>query len=402
VVGLMMQQLATTVGSPGHADARPISGRRIRQRATFEGLRMPEGRMRGAPVRRTPRAQEAHEARACARSLERYARASRPAALAQLSRGLASFTASWLAMGWALANAPILVPVLTLPIAVSMILLFVVQHDCGHRSFFASRAANDWVGRFLCVLTVLPYTSWRRAHQVHHATSGDLDRRGIGDIPTLTVEEYRGLSPLRRLEYRLRRNPFVMFGLGGLYLFVTNRLPHGAPGRRLERWLSTQGTNAGIAAFWLLGAWLLGIGAWFVVLHLAIVMVYFAGGIWLFYVGHQFPAMRWQRRPDWDLQAASLYGSSFVELPAPLRWFGGGICIHHVHHLRVRIPNYRLAESLAAHPMLAVTNRLSFREALGTHRLALWDEHAGRLVSFGEVARRGECETARGGKPCRV
>ncbi len=285
-----------------------------------------------------------------------------------------------------------------------MILLFVIQHDCGHRSFFRSRAANDWTGRALGMLTLLPYAAWRSAHDVHHATSGDLGRRGIGDIETLTVREYRGLGRREQRSYRLRRHPLVLLGLGGLYLFFTYRVPQRVFGRQHPPcWLSTQGTNLAILALWAAGSWLLG-SVWLLLgLQLVIVVTYFAGGIWLFYVEHQFPGARWDRHELWDLHVAALRGSSFLDLPAPLRWFAGGIGVHHAHHLRVKVPNYRMREALAANPRLASVNRLTLREALRTWRLALWDEGTGRLVGFEDIRARPIRDVLGGGeRPCRV
>ncbi len=349
---------------------------------------------------------EVREARAHARALTPFARPLLGPALAQLARGLASFFVSWAALCWCVHAAPWLAPLCMVPIAASMILLFVIQHDCGHRAFFRSRAANDWTGRVLGALTVLPYGAWRSAHDVHHATSGDLSRRGIGDIETLTVREFLGLGPRERLVYRLRRHPLVFLGLGGLYLFVANRTPQRIPGRsRRSMWISTQGTNLGMLVFWALGAWALGSFWLMVALQITLVMLYFVGGIWLFFVEHQFPEARWEAAESWDLHVAALQGSSFVDLPMPLRWFAGGIGVHHAHHLKVKVPNYRMDEALAANALLASVNRLTFREALRTHRLALWDEGSGRLVTFQEVEPRPVrqvAQVATGGTPCRA
>lgn len=340
-------------------------------------------------------------ARAYARLLTPHAQPCTRRALRQLLSSLAFFALCWAGIWSALSFNLYVALLLVVPTAAGMIRLFVIQHDCGHRSFFRSRATNDWTGRGLSLLTLMPYTSWRRSHDLHHAASGDLGRRGVGDVLTLTVAEYCRLSPWKRIAYRLYRSPLVLFGLGGLYLLVTHRLPYGATLERRALWLSTQGTNIGLLAFWGAGAWLLGLGT-FLTLQMSIILVYFMFGVWLFYVEHQFPATRWDRSDSWDFHAAALHGSSFLDLPPLLRWFAGGIGVHHVHHLKVKVPNYRMAECLEAQPSLRSINRLSVREALAGCRLALWDEERRELVSFDRVKESSAQETAAGGVPCRA
>lgn len=341
-------------------------------------------------------------ARAYARSLAAHARPDTRAALGQLLGGLAYFAACWAGIWWALSFSVYVALLLVVPTAAGMIRLFVIQHDCGHRSFFGSRAANDWTGRLLSLLTLMPYTSWRRFHDAHHAASGDLERRGVGDLWTLTLAEYRRLPAWRRAVYRLQRSPLGLFGLGGLYLLLTHRLPYGASVDRRTLWWSTQGTNLGLVALWGAGAWLAGGLGTFLAIQLPIVFVYFVFGVFLFYVEHQFPGMRWWRGDAWDFHAAALYGSSFLDLGCVLRWFAGGIGVHHVHHLKVRIPNYRMRECLAAHPELRSINRITLRQALGSCRLALWDEKEGQLVGFGQVRESAGAASVAGGLPCRA
>ncbi len=282
----------------------------------------------------------------------------------------------WLAFTLALLNGAFLVR------------LFIIQHDCGHGSFFRNRQVSDWTGRMLGVLTLTPYDVWRRTHSAHHASSGNLDRRGMGDVHTLTVDEYRAKSWLGRLGYRIYRNPVVLFGLGPGYLFLLqNRLPLGLFRDGWKYWTSAMGTNFAIAVGLGLILWF---GGWqalvFIYLPTSILAASF--GVWLFYVQHQFEDTNWQREPDWDLHDAALAGSSHYVLPPVLRWFSGNIGIHHVHHLYSRIPFYRLTDVLRDHPELAQAQRLTLWESLKSARLHLWDEGQQKLLSFRQARLR--------------
>jgi acyl-lipid omega-6 desaturase (Delta-12 desaturase) len=275
---------------------------------------------------------------------------------------------------------------LTIPAAFFLVRLFMIQHDCGHGSFFRNRQANEWVGRIAGVFTITPYHYWRQTHALHHATSGNLDRRsGLGEIETLTVEEYRVLPPLRRLGYRLYRHPLVMFGLGPAYVFLlSQRVPLGMMRQGWRPWASVIGNGLGAAAGLAGLAWLFGIGP---VLIVNVVTMLLAAtiGVWLFYVQHQFEGATWARNELWSRDEAALAGSSHYDLPQPFRWMTGNIGIHHVHHLSSRIPFYRLSKVLKDHPELRAMNRLGFLESFRCARLTLWDEEAGKLVSFREA-----------------
>ena len=276
---------------------------------------------------------------------------------------------------------------LTLPAAAFLVRLFMIQHDCGHGSFFGLRQANEWVGRAIGVLTLTPYDYWRQAHAIHHATSGNLDRRGLGAIRILTTEEYRALRPMQRLGYRLYRNPLVMFGLGPAYLFfLEQRLPVGMMRQGLRPWLSVAGNTA--AALAALGAliWLFGPAPVLTVNLLTLVLAATIG-VWLFYVQHQFEGAVWRRNGDWDRDASALECSSHYDLPPVLRWFTANIGIHHVHHLSSRIPFYRLPSVLKDHPQLKAQSRVGLWESFRYATLALWDEAEGRLVTFREARR---------------
>jgi omega-6 fatty acid desaturase (delta-12 desaturase) len=260
-----------------------------------------------------------------------------------------------------------------------------IQHDCGHGSFFRRRAVNDWLGRAIGALTLTPYDVWRRSHATHHASSGGLGRRGIGDIYTLTVREYLALSRWQRLGYRLYRNPMIMFGFGPAYLFLLEqRLPIGAMRDGLKPWLSAMGTNAAIAVAMVGMMWLVGVKP-FLLVHLPITLLASSIGVWLFYVQHQFEHTYWARSPAWTVHEAALHGSSHYDLPGILRWFTANIGVHHVHHLASRIPYYRLQRVLHEHAELKSVGRLTLLQSFACVRLVLWDEGRRRLISFGEL-----------------
>lgn len=275
---------------------------------------------------------------------------------------------------------------LTVPAAGLLVRMFMIQHDCGHGAFFRSRAANDWTGRLVSVLTITPYEYWRRTHDIHHATSGDLDRRGAGAVETLTVGEYRALSPLRRLGYRLYRHPLVLFGVGPAFVFfLQHRVPVDLMRHGWRPWLSTLGSTA--ATVGLLAAASLAFGAVPVLVVFGTTALLAATiGVWLFYVQHQFEGAEWVRSEGWKPASSALASSSHYALPQPLRWFTANIGVHHVHHLSSRIPFYRLQQIMADHPELAQVNRISLRDSFRYAGLALWDEEARRLVSFRAAA----------------
>lgn len=325
-------------------------------------------------------------AREWAQVLARYREPNHLRSLLELAITGGSFVVLWISMWAALGLGYWLSLALALPTAGFLVRLFMIQHDCGHGAFFRHRLANDWVGRAIGALTLTPYDAWRQSHAAHHASSGDLERRGIGDINTLTVKEYLALSWWRQLGYRLYRNPIVMFVLGPAYLFIVkHRLPigfthHGWP------WLSTMATNAAIALIVVVMMWLVGVKP-FLLVHLPIVLLSSSIGVWLFYVQHQFEDTFWAKTPDWTLHEAALHGSSHYDLPGVLRWFTANIGVHHVHHLCSRIPYYRLPRVLRDHPELEGIGRLTLAQSLSCVRLVLWDEAGRRLISFRELRR---------------
>jgi len=291
--------------------------------------------------------------------------------------------AIWLSMLLALRlDLPWLYALLVLPAAGLLVRLFMIQHDCGHGAFFRNKTSNDWVGRVISVVTLAPYDLWRRSHAIHHATSGNLDRRGIGDIDTITVAEYRARSWWGRMRYRMYRNPVVLFGIGPIYYFMLqNRLPVGFMRTGWRPWMSAMATNLALALFCALAIYAVGIKT-FALIQIPIWVLASAIGVWLFYVQHQFEDTFWAKQGNWDVREAALHGSSHYDLPTVLRWFTANIGMHHVHHLSGRIPYYRLPEVLHDYPELRDVSRLTLLESLKSVFLTLWDEDAHRLIGF--------------------
>jgi omega-6 fatty acid desaturase (delta-12 desaturase) len=320
-----------------------------------------------------------------ARILQRYREPSVPRGIVEIAITAGPLVALWIAMWLVLGVSYWLALPFALPAAGFLVRLFMIQHDCGHGSFFGHRLANEWVGRVCGVLTLTPFDLWRRTHNIHHATSGNLERRGIGDIETLTVAEYLAQPWWHKLRYRLYRHPLVLFVLGPAYVFlIANRLPIGMMRAGWRPWASTMANNAIIAAVVVAMMWLVGIGP-FLMVHLPIVLLAASIGVWLFFVQHQFEETVWADGKSWSLQHAALKGSSHYDLPAVLRWFTANIGIHHVHHLSSRIPFYRLRRVLKDHPELRDVGRLTLWQSFRCVRLALWCETRKRLVSFREL-----------------
>jgi acyl-lipid omega-6 desaturase (Delta-12 desaturase) len=295
------------------------------------------------------------------------------------------FFALWAVMLLCLRHGYWLGLILAVPAAGFLVRLFMIQHDCGHGSFFRNPRANHSVGRVIGVLTLTPYDYWRRTHAIHHATSGNLDRRGTGDVATLTVREYLGLPRWRRIAYRLVRNPLVLLALGPIYLFLLkHRLPVELMDSGKEVWISAMSTNVAIAGIVVGMSSLVGLQT-FLLIQLPITLLASSIGIWLFYVQHQFEHTYWDHQDDWSFHSGAMQGSTHFDLPAPLRWFTANIGIHHVHHLASRIPSYRLHEVLKDHPKLRDVGRLTLRDSLRCFRLALWDEEQRRLVGFRDL-----------------
>lgn len=319
------------------------------------------------------------------RDISSYREPNAARSVAELAVTAVPFVILW-ALTWAALDAGYWIGlVLTVPAAGLLVRLFLIQHDCGHGAFFRGRAANDWVGRVIGVLTVTPYDYWRRSHAMHHAASGNLDNRGIGDIDTLTVDEFRARGAWGRLAYRAYRHPLVMFGFGPAYQFLLrHRLPLGLMRGGWKVWTSTMATNAGILVLSGLVMAMVGVVP-FLLVQVPITILAASMGVWLFYVQHQFEGAVWDREGEWSFHHAALHGSSHYDLPRVLRWFSANIGVHHVHHLSSRIPYYRLPEVLRDRPELRDVGRLTLRQSLGAVKLVLWDERKRRLVSFKEA-----------------
>ena len=310
----------------------------------------------------------------------KYQKPSAPRAAWQIVNTVVPYALLWFLMYYTLAVSWWLTAPLAILSGAFLVRAFIIFHDCGHGSFFKSRRANNVWG-FLCgILTFTPYYHWRWEHSLHHATSGDLDRRGTGDVWTLTVQEYLESSRWQRFAYRLARNPIVLFVLAPLFLFlVKHRLPKARASTRERHsvyWmnLAILGVAAVMVAIFGLKAYLL--------IQLTALMVAGSAGVWLFYVQHQFEGVYWERRDDWDYAAAALQGSSFYKLPRVLQWFSGTIGFHHIHHLSPRIPNYNLEKCHQANPLFQTVKPVTFFSSFRSLTFRLWDEPRRKLVGY--------------------
>ena len=295
------------------------------------------------------------------------------------------FALLWAAAVWALSVSIWLTLAFSILSAAFLVRLFLIQHDCGHSALFRKKAVNDWVGRVLGIFTLTPYDVWRRGHAIHHASSGNLDQRGVGDIHTKTVREYQALPLRDRIVYRLYRHPIALFVVFPTYVFLLqNRLPVGFMGDGWKYWASAMGTNAATAM--LAGGLIYFIGLVpFLLIYLPVSLMAAAIGMWLFYVQHQFEKTYWDREEDWKRHDAALYGSSHYCLPGILPWLTANIGVHHVHHLYSRIPFYRLQQVLRDYPALADVRRLTLRDSFACVKLQLWDENRRKLVTYAEA-----------------
>ncbi|MGB3178422.1 MAG: fatty acid desaturase [Albidovulum sp.] len=317
--------------------------------------------------------------------LARYREPRTGRSLFELAVTLAPFLALWALAWWSLSISGWLALAIAVVNGGFLVRLFAIQHDCGHGAFFKNRHVSDWVGRALGVLTLTPYDVWRRCHSEHHASAGNLDKRGMGDVTTLTVAEYQARSALGRFQYRLYRNPIVLFVIGPFYLFVLqNRLPIGLMRSGAKYWTSAMATNAAIGALLAVIIYFGGLMP-ILLVFLPTSVIAASIGVWLFYIQHQFEETQWDEDKDWDLHDAALHGSSHYDLPAVLRWMTANIGIHHVHHLYSRIPFYRLTEVLRDHAELGTIQRMTLRESFACMKFHLWDEKERRLLSFSQV-----------------
>ncbi len=320
-----------------------------------------------------------------ARMLARYQRSSLRHSLLQIADSVLPYLALWVAMIYSLRVSYLLTLALAVVAAGFVMRTFIIFHDCGHGSFFRAKWANELVGFITGVLTLTPSRDWWRQHTKHHATSGDLDRRGDGDVWTLTVEEYRRASRWQRLVYWFVRTPAFMLAVGPIVMFVIhNRFP--SKGARRREVMNVVYTNLAIGG---LVAGLIYLIGWkaYLMIHIPVTLFSGAIGIWLFYVQHQFDGVYWRRHDEWNPAAAAVQGSSYFRLPIVLEWFSGSIGFHHVHHLSSRIPNYFLKRCHREHPELQAAPTLGLAASVRCFKYRLWDEKRQCLVTFAEARR---------------
>ncbi|HET6408738.1 MAG TPA: fatty acid desaturase [Chthoniobacteraceae bacterium] len=318
--------------------------------------------------------------------VQKYQEPSLWGSIGQIVNTLGPYALLWCAMYFALAISYWLVIPLAVLAGAFLVRTFIIFHDCTHGSFFKSHWANDLLGFITGVLVFTPYHHWRWQHSVHHASAGNLDRRGMGDVWTLTVLEYLEASRWKRFSYRLSRNPVVLFVLAPMMLFlILHRIPARDARERDRLWVHV--TTFSILALALGLTFLFGIKA-YLVIQLTALLVASTSGVWLFYVQLQFEDVYWERKPEWDFAQAALQGSSFYKLPRVFQWFSGNIGYHHIHHLSPRIPNYRLESAHNAEPLFQSVKPLTFRRSLKSFTFRLWDEGRRKLVGF-RAAREG-------------
>jgi omega-6 fatty acid desaturase (delta-12 desaturase) len=313
----------------------------------------------------------------------RYQKPSVGRGLWQIVNTLVPYAALWYLMYLALGVSYWLAVPLAVLAGAFQVRVFIIHHDCGHGSFFKSRKANDILGFITGVLTFVPYYHWRWEHALHHATSGDLDRRGVGDIWTLTVQEYLESSRWQKFAYRLARNPIILFVIAPLFIFlVKQRFPKAEAGPRERH--SVYWTNLAIFGMAAGLSWLFGIKA-YVLIQLTVMAIAGSAGVWLFYVQHQFEDVYWERGGEWDYATAALQGSSFYKLPKVLQWFSGNIGFHHIHHLSPRIPNYHLEKCHKAEPLFQRVKPVTLFASFKSFTFRLWDEQRRKLVGYGHL-----------------
>lgn len=315
--------------------------------------------------------------------VEPFSKSDTKIAVRQLIITLILYAAGWAAMYFSLQVGYWLTLLLAIPTAGILVRIFIFFHDCGHNSFLPSTRANRRLGFWLGILVFTPGEQWWKSHAIHHATSGDLDKRGIGDVTTLTVEEYLKLPFFGRLGYRLFRNPFVMFGFGPIFMFlIKHRLPLPVLGKKET--MSVVWANLAIIGLATGLSLLMGFQN-YVLIQLPVIWLGGAAGIWMFYVQHQFESSYWERHPEWEYVASAFEGASYYQLPKVLQWFTGNIGFHHIHHLSPRVPNYMLDKAYRSAEVLQHPLILTISESLRTIPLALIDEENDRMITFHQL-----------------
>lgn len=316
------------------------------------------------------------------KAVAKYSRPSTGASIWQACNTLVPYVGLWALMYWSLGVSYWLTLALSVLAAGFAVRIFIISHDCGHQAYFKSSRANNILGGITALLAFTPYYSWRVDHAKHHATSGNLDSRGVGDIWTMTVQEYQAAGFWKRLGYRAYRHPFVLFGVGPLFMFlIYYRLP-GKHASAKER-KSVMRTNFGLVGVALILSYVLG-PVNYILIQLPIVLMASTAGVWLFYVQHQFEDVYWEREETWDYTQQALEGSSFYKLPRILQWFTGNIGFHHIHHLSPRIPNYYLERCYKECELFQRVKPITLWTSLKCIQFRLWDEENRRLISFRE------------------
>jgi len=317
-------------------------------------------------------------------AVARYQKADTRRALTQVANTLLPLVGTMYLMYLSLAWSYWITLALAIPTAGFLVRTFIIMHDCGHGSFLPSQRYNNLIGYITGVLTFTPYSEWRHEHAIHHATAGDLDRRGHGDIETLTVDEYLALGSWGRIKYRLYRNPLVLLGFGPFYMMFVQRVPGRYRSSGKPKTASVWTTNLSIAA--VVTVLVLAIGIQSVLwVYLPAAYISASAGVYLFFVQHQYDQAYWERHAKWDYATAAVQGSSYFKLPKVLQWFTGNIGLHHVHHLAPRVPNYHLQRAHDEHPLFKTAPVITIVQSIKCLRLALWDEQQKRLVPFSAI-----------------
>jgi omega-6 fatty acid desaturase (delta-12 desaturase) len=317
----------------------------------------------------------------------KYQKPSTWRAIWQIVDTLVPYAALWYLMYLSLSVSRWLLPPLAVIAGAFLVRVFIIFHDCGHGSFFKSQMANDTVGFIAGVLTFTPYYHWRWEHAIHHGTAGDLDRRGTGDVWTLTVQEYLESSRWKKFSYRLARNPIILFVIAPLYLFlIRQRVP--SPKANPRERQSVHAMNLALLGMAVGLSWIFGFKA-YVLIQLIVLMTAGGAGVWLFYVQHQFEGVYWERGEDWSFVASALQGSSFYKLPRVLQWFSGNIGFHHIHHLSPRIPNYNLEKCHKADPLFQAVKPITLFSSFKSFTFRLWDEKGKTLVGYRHLRKPG-------------
>lgn len=298
----------------------------------------------------------------------------------QISNTLIPYVGLWILIAYSLQVSFLLTGFLIILAAGFLVRLFIIFHDCGHGSYFKSQKANQIIGMFFGILAFTPYDKWHSQHLKHHATVGNLDKRGVGDVWTMTTTEYENSNKLTRIKYRIYRNPFIMFGIGSLYVFlIQNRLT--------QKWMNKKEksniyfTNLMLTLIFVLMSSAIGFTN-FLIIQLLILYLAAIAGLWLFYLQHQYEDVAWVRNKDWNFRSIAINGSSYLKLPKILQWFSGNIGFHHIHHMNARIPNYNLPKCFHENEVFKKVRPITFSRSLKSLNLRLWDEKLHKLVSF--------------------